>query len=67
MSNEGGRDRDPGDAVPPGVAVRHHPPLTEYDREVKRKLEHLGPQPNAPEKETGGPGTGGRETGNRDE
>ena len=67
MSNEDGRDRDPGDAVPPGVAVRHPTPLTEHDREVKRKLEHLGPQPGASGKETGGPGTGGGETGNRDE
>ena len=61
------RDHDPGDAVPPGVAVKHHPPLTRHDQEVKRKLEQLGPQYSDSSKEGGGPGTGGGETGNRDE
>lgn len=61
------RDRDPGDAVPPGVAAKYPPPLTKHDQEVKRKLEQLGPQPGEAGKENGGPGTGGGETGNRDE
>jgi hypothetical protein len=35
-------DRDLGDGVPPGVAVKYPAPLTEHDKEVKRKLEDLG-------------------------
>lgn len=44
-----GRDRDPGDAVPEGVAVEEPAPLTEHDKEVKRRLEELGsPQKASP-------------------
>jgi hypothetical protein len=32
---------DPGDAVPPGVAVQDPAPLTSRDRKVKRGLERL--------------------------
>jgi len=52
---------DPGDSVPPGVAPKYPPPLTEEDRRVKRKLEHLGdgtgPEPGQPQgqAETEGP------------
>ena len=43
MSDNTGRpDRDPGDAVPPGVAPLEPVPLTQEDREVLEKLEHLG-------------------------
>lgn len=35
-------EHDPGDSVPPGVAPKYPPPLTEEDRRVKRKLERLG-------------------------
>jgi hypothetical protein len=38
--HDGGRD--PGDSVPPGVAPKYPAPLTEEDRKVKNKLEHLG-------------------------
>ncbi|MFC7551767.1 hypothetical protein ACFQU7_04840 [Pseudoroseomonas wenyumeiae] len=37
-----GRDRDPGDAVPEGVAVQEPAPLSEHDKAVKRRLEKLG-------------------------
>ncbi len=40
-------DHDPGDAVPPGVAPVEPVPLTDEDRRVREKLEHLG------EEETG--------------
>lgn len=32
---------DPGDAVPPGVAVQEPAPLTAEDREARRSLERL--------------------------
>ena len=35
-----GREFDPGDAVPPGVAPLTPAPLTEEDRKVLDKLEH---------------------------
>ena len=35
-----GREMDPGDAVPPGVAPLTPAPLTEQDRKVLDKLEH---------------------------
>jgi hypothetical protein len=35
------KDRDPGDAVPSGVAVQHPAPLTEQEQAVKRKLEEM--------------------------
>ena len=41
-------DRDPGDGVPPGVAVQTPAPLTENDKKVKDKLEHLGDQEKTP-------------------
>ena len=34
--------RDPGDAVPPGVAVERPAPLTEQDQKAREKLERLG-------------------------
>jgi len=41
-SNKRVRDtHDPGDAVPPGVAVQDPAPLTSADREAKRSLERL--------------------------
>lgn len=36
-----GRDRDPGDAVPPGVAVQSPVPLAPGDKSVLRELERL--------------------------
>ena len=36
-----GRDRDPGDAVPPGVAVISPTPLTETDEAALHSLEEL--------------------------
>ena len=36
-----GRDRDPGDAVPPGVAVMSPTPLTETDEAALHSLEEL--------------------------
>lgn len=42
------RERDPGDAVPPGVAVRTPAPLSEQDRQVQEKLEHLGDETKTP-------------------
>ena len=36
-----GRDRDPGDAVPPGVAVMSPAPLTETDEAALHSLEEL--------------------------
>ncbi len=36
-----GRDRDPGDAVPPGVAVQSPVPLAPGDKAVLRELERL--------------------------
>lgn len=43
-----GRDRDPGDAVPPGVAVQTPEPLSENDKKVQDKLNHLGDQQKTP-------------------
>ncbi len=40
-----GKEHDPGDAVPPGVAVQTPEPLTEEDEKVKETLEHLGERP----------------------
>ena len=37
-----GSEHDPGDAVPPGVAVQEPEKLSEEDEKVKEKLEHLG-------------------------
>ena len=37
-----GRERDPGDAVPEGVAVQEPAPLSEHDKAVKQRLEELG-------------------------
>jgi hypothetical protein len=34
-------ERDPGDAVPSGVAVQHPAPLTAEDEAVKHRLEQL--------------------------
>lgn len=34
--------RDPGDAVPPGVAVEMPAPLTEQDERVLHQLQHIG-------------------------
>ncbi len=36
------RDRDPGDAVPPGVAPQTPAPLTAEDEAVREQLELLG-------------------------
>ena len=36
------KEHDPGDAVPPGVAVKTPEPLSEEDKKVQEKLEHLG-------------------------
>ena len=36
-----GRERDPGDAVPPGVAVQEPVPMTPEDKKVRRALERL--------------------------
>jgi hypothetical protein len=59
--------RDPGDAVPPGVAPAHPAPLTAEDRKVKRKLEQMGgteatAEPGIPQgrAETEGPERPGR-------
>ncbi|MFH5923597.1 hypothetical protein [Roseomonas xinghualingensis] len=41
-SGKGGSRHDPGDSVPPGVAPEDPAPLSEEEREVKRKLEELG-------------------------
>lgn len=35
------RRHDPGDAVPPGVAVEQPAPLSEADRKAREKLERL--------------------------
>ncbi len=40
-----GRDRDPGDAVPPGVAATTPTPLTENDKTVLHTLEDLPKRP----------------------
>lgn len=48
--------RDPGDAVPEGVAVQEPAPLSEHDKAVKRRLENLG-------QSHGKEGTGQEETG----
>ena len=37
-------ERDPGDAVPPGVAVQSPAPLSAADQAVLEKLEHEGPE-----------------------
>ena len=37
-----GKERDPGDAVPPGVAVQTPEKLSEAEEKVKAKLEKLG-------------------------
>ena len=36
-------NRDPGDAVPPGVAVQDPAPLSPDDRKARRNLERLPP------------------------
>ncbi|MFC0410197.1 hypothetical protein [Roseomonas elaeocarpi] len=40
---------DPGDAVPPGVAVEEPAPLSAEDLAVKRRLEKLGSEANSSE------------------
>jgi hypothetical protein len=40
-------ERDPGDSVPSGVAPAEPVPLTEQDRAVLEKLEHLPQTPDA--------------------
>ncbi|MBP0444815.1 hypothetical protein J8J14_08455 [Roseomonas sp. SSH11] len=43
--SEANRDdpgHDPGDSVPPGVAPKYPPDLSEEEKQVKRKLEQLG-------------------------
>ena len=42
------RDRDPGNAVPPGVAVQVSEELSENDKKIKGKLEHLGDEQKTP-------------------
>ncbi len=37
------RERDPGDAVPPGVAVETPAPLTAEDEQIREQLEALSP------------------------
>jgi hypothetical protein len=37
-------ERDPGDAVPPGVAVQDAAPLAAEDQAVLEKLENEGPE-----------------------
>jgi hypothetical protein len=45
--------RDPGDAVPPGVAPTQPAPLAAEDRKAKRKLDQMGAkataEPEAPQ------------------
>ena len=36
-----GRERDPGDAVPPGVAPQAPVPMTPQDKKIRRALEQL--------------------------
>ena len=43
--------RDPGDAVPPGVAPQEPVPLTEQDRAVLEKLRRIPGAPDAPSDE----------------
>lgn len=50
-----GGGHDPGDSVPPGVAPKYPAPLTEEDRKVKNKLEHLGDGSGAQPAERGQP------------
>jgi hypothetical protein len=38
-------ERDPGDAVPPGVAPAEPVPLSKQDRAVLDKLRHIPPAP----------------------
>ena len=45
-----GSGHDPGDAVPPGVAVKYPAPLSEKDRQIKRQLEELGAGHPPPER-----------------
>ena len=40
-------EHDPGDAVPPGVAPKTPVELTEHDKAVRDKLEHLGSSSHA--------------------
>ncbi len=48
MSGPADTARDPGDAVPPGVAVQTPEPLSDNDRRVKEKLEDLSHQDKTP-------------------
>lgn len=41
-------ERDPGDAVPPGVAPAEPVPLSEEDRAVLEKLRRQSPAPGNP-------------------
>lgn len=41
-------ERDPGDAVPPGVAPVEPVPLTDEDRRVLAKLERIGTKGEVP-------------------
>lgn len=45
------RVRDPGDAVPEGVAVQEPAPLSEHDKVVKRKLEEMARSSAKPDNE----------------
>ena len=39
------KDRDPGDAVPPGVAPQTPGPLSREDERAKQKIGHMGEAP----------------------
>ena len=40
-------DHDPGDAAPPGVAPQTPAPLSEEDKAVRDKLQHIGERSTA--------------------
>ncbi len=50
------KDRDPGDAVPPGVAPQTPPPLSSEDKQARENLKRMGrdaPSTSSPNDEAG--------------
>lgn len=49
------QERDPGDAVPPGVAPQTPAPLSENDKLIQKKLEQIGDDDQARKPGTAAP------------
>lgn len=55
-ADSAGAKRDPGSAVPPGVAPEEPPPLGKQEMRAKRSLEQMAGEPAKAGPEAGGTG-----------